>query len=213
MRVPSLVVLTGRLLLLMSLVGCQRHQEVSSDGVANTISASAQAQSMKPEEDKSLFKAWGYAEARNGEVRGSERTFVEMSARASAQQMLTLAAGVSVKNSETGLNGNGGSMVSMVVRNVRATASGCLVQASGPVIATVSDGMKKLKTVSGTAGLDKYKFVFELLNSAKSVLNETKTGASENAVGFMILRKMELLEGKDPPECSYVLDVYAKNKP
>jgi len=101
-------------------------------------------------------------------------------------------------------------MVSMVVRSIRTTASNCLVQASGPVIGAVPDGMKKIKTISGAAPLAKSKFIYESLNSAKNVLNETKTADSDNAVGFMILRKMELITGKEPPECRYELDVYAK---
>ncbi len=209
MRVSSPVVYMGQFLLLMLLAGCQQHQEVS-DIAANTISASVQAQSITPEEDKSLFTVWGYAEPRNGESRGAERNFMEMSARASAQQMLTLAAGVSVKNGGSGLDVSGGSMVSMVVRNTQTTASNCLVQASGPVIASVPEGMKKIKTISGAAPLAKSKFMHELLKSAKTIFSEIKTNDSANTDGFMILRKMELIEGKEPPECRYELDVYAK---
>ena len=193
----------------MLMAGCQQHQEIS-DSTANAILASAQAQSIITEGDKSIFRVWGYAETSNGAARGAERNFLEMSARASAQQMLTLAAGVSVKNSDSGLDLSGGSMVSMAVRNTQTTASNCLVEASGPIIATVPDGMKKIKTISGAAPLAKSKLMHELLKSAKTVFSEIKTNDSANTAGFMVLRKMELVAGKEPPECSYELDLYAK---
>jgi len=210
MRLPSPVVCIGKFLLLMLLVGCRRYQEAYDDRASHGGLAEIRAQSIRQEGKEPHFKVWGYAESKNEEARGAGRNFLEMSARASAQHMLTLAAGVSIRGTETGMDVKGGSIVSMIVISMLTTSSSCLVQASGSVNPAVPNEMKKLKTVSGTATLAKSKFMHELLKSAKTALREIKTNDSINVAGFIVLRKMELVAAKETPACHYELDIYFK---
>ncbi len=200
----------ARLAVMICLAGCQRLQpQVVSGAVAtNAPLVSAQPQNSKSQEDWDFFKVWGYAAPKSGEAHGAARNILEASARADAQQMLTLAVGVAFEASEKGVKYSGGSMVSMVVREIRTTPTNCLVQAEGPVRPIIPNGMRSLKTVTGVAPLARSKFAWELLNAANKALDGAMTGQSNKRTGLLVLRKMEYVTSKEPPQCRYEADVY-----
>ncbi|MEI7937758.1 MAG: hypothetical protein WCK27_13805 [Verrucomicrobiota bacterium] len=196
---------------MMLLAGCQRHQDQEVSGAVATKAplVSAQPQNSNSQDDRDFFKVWGYAAPKSGDANGAGRNILEASARADAQQMLTLAAGVAFEAGEKGTRFSGGSMVSMVVLEIRNTPTNCLVQAEGPIRPVIPNGMRNLKTVTGVAPLANSKFAYELLSVAKRGLDEAKTGESDKRTGFLILRKMELVADEEPPQCRYEVDVYA----
>ncbi|MEI6704219.1 MAG: hypothetical protein WCL71_11900 [Deltaproteobacteria bacterium] len=155
-------------------------------------------------------RVWGYAASKTGEAGGSARMILQRSAEADAQQMLSLVAGVHVSLGAKGLDVKGGSVVSMSVKEIRSTNGYYLVNASGPVHARVPEGMVLLKTEKGVASLAKMQFTYEVLSAAKRVLKGQSTGDKFGADGFLVLRKMELVVGVEPPKCSYEVDVYEK---
>ena len=209
MRLTVPITYQAYLAMMALLAGCQRHQEVGGAEAIKAPLVSAQSQNINSQDGRVFFKVWGYAAPKGGEAHGAGRNILEASARADAQQMLTLAAGVAFEASEKGARFNGGSMVSMVVREIRTTPTNCLVQAEGPVRPAIPNGMRKLKTVTGVAPLANSKFAYELLNAAKKVLDEAKTGESDRRTGFLTLRKMELVADEESPQCRYEIDVYA----
>jgi len=193
----------------MLLAGCQQHQSIS-DAATNAFIFSARPENISQQGAGKPFMVWGFAESKGGVPRDAGRSFMERSARVDAQQMLTLAIGVALRKGERVVNARGGSMISMVVRDTMSTSTNCLVQASGLVNPIIPDSMRKLKSVAGIASLAQSKFTCELLNSARKVLDEAKTVENSQVDGVLVLRKMELVDGKEPPECRYELDVYAK---
>lgn len=195
---------------LMLLVGC------GPDGLAPSASqshknrgSSSTLVSRTSVDSTDDVQVWGYAASKDGEARGSARIILQRSAEAAAQQMLTLAAGVHVSLGANGLDMKGGSVVSMSVQEVRSTNGYYLVRASGPVQARVPAGMVFLKTEKGVASLVKLQFTYEVLSASKRVLTSQSAADKSNAGGFLVLRKMELVAGAEPPKCLYEVDVYA----
>ena len=211
MRSSSRIAFSALATILMLLASCRPHQD-QDDSAASLAKAAliSHQQDTSKEVAGSLIQVWGYAAPTSSEAQGVGRNLLEASARADAQQMLTLATGVAFESGKKGARFSDGSMVSMVVREIRSTPAGCLVQAEGPVCPVIPDGMRKLRTTSGSAPLARLQFTHALLSAAKGVLDEAKSGDNGKPAGFLVLRSMELIEGREPLECRYELDVYAK---
>ena len=198
-------------LLFVSLAGCERHEVARTALEAKALRVSSVSHVGGWDDTRELVTVWGYAEAKDGTSKTSGRSLLELSARAHAQELLTFASGVSLMRGTNGPRFTGESMVSMVIKDVRVTATNCLVEAVGRVLVKIPTDMKNLRSVVKSTSMAKSQLTFELLDSAKQVLDEARLNGNDRD-GFLVLRKMSLLRTNGVPECSFELNVYGKER-
>ncbi len=135
----------------------------------------------------------------------------EEEAKMSAKQCLMLAQGAEITIGKDGLSLNKKNtlFIGLKYSTIKQLGDYSIIELTANLPVELPIGCKYLGKAGKSSPLNV--FFTSVAESAQSVLQKnTKNGITINS-GFLILRKMELVPGKKPTECSYEVDIYAKN--
>jgi len=175
------------------LVGCGGQHGINNDSSNNP-------QKLVGLETK--VSVFGWADKKNEDS--------EEQAKMSAKQCLMLAQGaeITIGNDGLSLKKKNTHFIGLKYSTIKQLNDYAIIELTANLPIELPIDCKHLGKVGKSSPFNV--FFISVAESAQTVLQEkTKNGMTIKS-SFLILRKMELVAGKEPPECRYELDVYAK---